>query len=89
MRGEAPFASHAIYTLPGVLRDDDPEERALGIRAGFAYRPAVEATIVYTDLGISPGMEAGIKDAALYNRIVEKRSLGKDWEAKLAADPLW
>ena len=35
-RGEAPFASHLLYTQPGVLDDDVPGERALGIAAGFA-----------------------------------------------------
>jgi hypothetical protein len=29
-RGEAPFASHALYTQIGVLDDTKPEERKLG-----------------------------------------------------------
>jgi hypothetical protein len=37
-RGEAPLASHALYTQEGVLNDDDPDERKLGIEAGFARR---------------------------------------------------
>jgi hypothetical protein len=36
MRGEAPFASHLLYTQEGVLLDSVPEERTLGIEAGFA-----------------------------------------------------
>jgi hypothetical protein len=28
-RGEAPFASHLLYTQPGVLDDSLPEERQL------------------------------------------------------------
>lgn len=52
LRGEAPFASHALYTQPGVLSDADPAERAHGIAAGFAWREAVRCkTVVYTDLG--------------------------------------
>lgn len=34
-RGEAPYASHLLYTQPGVLNDRDPEERRVGMRAGF------------------------------------------------------
>ena len=62
-RGEAPFASHGLYTQPGVLDDTNPAERVLGIEAGFAWREVANATIVYADLGISPGMQSGI-DAA-------------------------
>lgn len=81
LKGEAPFASHALYTQPGVLDDDTPADRKLGMEAGWAWRPAAEATVVYTDLGISPGMEAGIHDAELHNRPIERRSLGKNWES--------
>lgn len=38
-RGEAPFASHALYPL--VLKDSLPDERRLGMEAGFAYGLAV------------------------------------------------
>jgi len=74
-RGEAPYASHLLYTQPGVLRDEIPGERQLGMEAGFAYRDAVEATIVYTDMGITSGMIDGIKDAIKKDRPVEYRSL--------------
>ncbi len=55
-RGEAPLASHLLYTQDGILDDKNLEERQLGISAGFAWREIAEATIVFTDLGISPGM---------------------------------
>lgn len=74
-RGEAPYASHALYTQPGVLDDDEPEQRELGIRAGFAWRPAADATVVYTDLGMSSGMVAGVADAESLGQPVEARSL--------------
>lgn len=74
-RGEAPFASHALYTQPGVLRDEDPAERATGIAAGFAWRPVAERTVVYGDLGISGGMRAGIEHAGSIGQPVEWRSL--------------
>lgn len=75
LRGEAPFASHALYTQPGVLRDEVPEDRQLGIRAGFCWRLAAHATVVYTDLGITPGMQQGISDALSNSHRVEMRSL--------------
>jgi hypothetical protein len=59
-RGEAPFASHGLYTQPGVLLDSIPEERAKGIAAGEAYaRLVAEAggpRVFYVDLGWSRGM---------------------------------
>lgn len=63
MQGEAPIASHLLYTQPGVLNDNDPIERAMGIEAGLAWRGVAMATVVYTDRGISDGMEYGIKAA--------------------------
>ncbi len=74
-RGEAPYASHLLYTQPGVLDDTKPEERKLGMTAGFAWRKHADATIVYTDLGISAGMQAGVDDAKLSERKVEFRTL--------------
>lgn len=75
MRGEAPFASHGLYTRPGVLDDTVPAERAAGIAAGFAWRALAQRTVVYVDLGISRGMEAGIRDAIQRGNPVEYRSL--------------
>jgi hypothetical protein len=75
IRGEAPFASHLLYTQPGVLDDDDPNERALGIDAGLAWGAVAEATVVYTDRGVSSGMQLGIDRAAAEGRPVEFRSL--------------
>ncbi len=82
IRGEAPFASHGLYTQPGVLDDGHPEERTKGIEAGFAWREAAEKTVVYTDEGISGGMRYGVKDAEDKGRPIEYRELGKDWEKK-------
>lgn len=81
LRGEAPFASHGLFTQPGVLRDEDPEERRLGIACGFAWRTAADATVVYTDLGTSNGMRLGITNAEVLKHPVEYRKLGLDWEA--------
>lgn len=60
---EAPYASHLLYTQPGVLDDNDKNERALGIQAGFVWREHADLTAVYIDYGITPGMWAGIEHA--------------------------
>lgn len=76
-RGEAPWASHLLYTQPGILRDERPRERALGIEAGLVWGEAADATLVYLDLGISRGMELGIRRAVREGRVVELRALGR------------
>lgn len=74
-RGEAPIASHLLYTQPGILRDEIPEERQWGIDAGLAWRHVSEATVVYIDRGMSKGMEYGIAAARAAGKPVEFRSL--------------
>lgn len=73
--GEAPIASHLLYTQPGILDDDIPDERQWGIDAGLAWRNVAEATVVYTDNGISKGMEYGIAAAQEAGIPVEYRAL--------------
>lgn len=75
-RGEAPFASHGLYTQPGVLDDNDPEERKLGIGAGFEYREPAERTAFYLDAGLSRGMKFGFDD-------VDKRGFAYELRAFL------
>jgi hypothetical protein len=75
-RGEAPFAMHLLYTQEGILNDDIPEERAWGIEAGFAWGKHASKTAVYTNLGITPGMELGIERAKQEGREIEYRELG-------------
>jgi len=77
-RGEAPFASHLLYTQEGVLDDLILEERNWGISAGFAFRQAIPKSVVYTDYGISRGMEWGIADAMNCKHPVEYRKIGKN-----------
>lgn len=91
-RGEAPYASHAIYTQPGVLDDGDPGERDHGIGAGFAWRAVADATVVYTDLGVSGGMGYGLRAAAALiekdingRHVIEYRELGEGWEERAIA----
>jgi hypothetical protein len=72
-RGEAPLASHLLY--PQVLNDSDIAERRLGIDAGLTWGEVAEATVVYTDRGISAGMRFGIAKAQAQGRKVEYRTL--------------
>lgn len=75
-RGEAPIASHLLYTQPTILDDNIPKERQWGIAAGLAWRRVADCSVVYTDLGISRGMEYGIKAAQEAGMDVEYRTIG-------------
>lgn len=78
-RGEAPLASHLLYTQ--MLDDLRPGERMLGIDAGLAWAERADATVVYADRGTSRGMEYGIVHAKKHGRPIEYRTL----DAALAA----
>jgi hypothetical protein len=75
LRGESPIASHLLYTQPGILRDGIVSERQQGIDAGLAWRDVAEASVVYTDRGISKGMTFGIEAAEAAGIAVEYRTL--------------
>lgn len=79
-RGEAPIASHLLFTQRDVLDDGNQEERKLGIAAGHAWTAVADAVVVYTNLGISTGMKAGIDVAEKAGVLVEMRSL-QGWAA--------
>ena len=55
-RGEAPIASHLLYTQEGILNDDIPEERTKGIKAGLEWLDVADMHVFYADLGFSKGM---------------------------------
>jgi hypothetical protein len=74
-RGEAPFAMHLLYTQEGILDDNIPAERNWGIEAGLAWGRHAFKTVVYTNLGITPGMEIGIARAQAEGRAIEYREL--------------
>jgi hypothetical protein len=77
-QGDAPMVSHLLYTQ--CLDDEVPEERALGIEAGLCWGPKATATVVYVDLGVSPGMKFGIERAEKEKRPVEFRTVpGWKW----------
>lgn len=75
LKGEAPFASHLLYTQLQVLDDTNPYERALGIEAGLRWGEHARATVVYDDLGLTKGMRQGIERALDAGRPVEMRQI--------------
>lgn len=82
-RGEAPIASHLLYTQPGILDDNVPAERQWGIDAGLAWRKVAEGTVAYLDNGMSNGMRYGIKAALEAGKDVQIRLLypePRDWK---------
>jgi hypothetical protein len=78
-RGEAPYASHLLYTQEGILDDSNLEERKLGIEAGNIWREVADLTVFYMDLGMSPGMLAGYEDSLERGVLCEQRQLGGEW----------
>ena len=74
-RGEAPIASHLLYTQPGILRDEVPEERQWGIDAGLAWREVAEMAAFYTDRGWSAGMVAARETYEREGKPFEVRTL--------------
>lgn len=78
IRGEAPIASHLLFTQPGVLDDDKPEERKLGIACGLAWYQAKVLVAAYVDLGISPGMKDALEYADATMTPIEYRTIGRN-----------
>jgi hypothetical protein len=90
LQGEAPYASHGLYTRPDVLRDTLPEERKRGMEAGWEWLEVMSLagftsntwkglSAVYLDLGMSSGMERGIAKARGFGIEIEERRLGELW----------
>lgn len=78
-RGEAPFLGHVQY--PRVLNDGIPTHRGMGINAHCAWLRRAELVAVYTDYGITDGMQKAIDLARELGIRVELRKLGPDWQA--------
>lgn len=72
-RGEAPFSSHMMYTQ--VLNDLVLEDRQLGLAMCERWRLVADYTVVYTDLGISTGMQLGMLEAHKIGQRVIQRKL--------------
>jgi hypothetical protein len=86
LRGEAPLATHALYTQPGVLDDTVPEQRAMGMEAGFRWAREAGLWVFYIDLGWSPGMRAGLIRARKSGTQTRTRTLGAPWSDMVPSD---
>ena len=75
LRGEAPIASHLLFTQEGILNDEIPEERWLGINAGLAWKEVAEKHIFYIDFGMSKGMEYALLQAKQNDKPIEFRKI--------------
>lgn len=78
LRGESPSPMHLVHTQPGILRDEVPEERALGIAAHILWIEVADAVVVYTDYGISSGMRAAEDEAAKLGKPIIYRKIGEN-----------
>lgn len=74
MRGEAPIASHLLYTQPGILDDRNPTERKMGMEAGWSWIGAAWVMAFYVDRGVSHGMRMGLNRSLLTLTSCEVRS---------------
>jgi hypothetical protein len=77
-RGEAPIASHLLFTQPGILDDDIPGERALGIEAGLAWYRVADKCAYYADRGSSRGVEGGLARARTNGVPIEVRYIERE-----------
>lgn len=75
MRGEAPLASHLLYTQEGILDDNVPEERTLGILAGLSWTKVAEKHVFYIDHGMSSGMMIARSSAIINGVDIEYRNI--------------
>jgi hypothetical protein len=89
--GEAPIASHLLYTrfpqsgigaytyqYNGHVADTDLVARAHGMNCGFAWNEHADYAVVYIDRGITKGMQAGIdasKIPVIYRSLFHKTKL--------------
>ena len=73
LRGESPFASHLLYTQ--VLDDTKEIERLTGMSRAFNWYRHADLMAVYTDKGISSGMQKGMEIAGEFGIKIEYRRL--------------
>jgi hypothetical protein len=90
LRGEAPLASHLLYTQ---VWSEKPELRANGIKAGVEMHQRVDQVALYVDLGVSGGMKAARDNAQLISVELSTRAIldltaGQDPRDVLAKKPL-
>lgn len=67
--GYMPVASHILYAASGMLKDDDPAERDLGLMFGLALLRLCDEVWVFGDP--SPGMKQEIEEAKRLHKPVK------------------
>lgn len=73
-RGEAPMATHAFFYES--LSYKNPVERDIGLQCQLSWLKRAELVVVYTDGGITPGMQTIINSGEIKNKRMEYRSIG-------------
>lgn len=73
LRGEVPYASHLFF--PQFLDELKPEQRELGLTAGYAFWPIAAKIVFYTDRGWSGGMHRAKARAVDLGYQYEERTL--------------
>ena|SRR5215471_14836348 len=76
-RGEAPFASHLLYTQ--VLEDDVPEHRVMGLACESEWLASAQLVACYIDNGVSNGMTYTLDQARGLGIPVENRTLNASY----------
>jgi hypothetical protein len=84
-RGEASFASHLLYTQPGILNDHVPAEREAGMKAGERFLHICDLVACYIDRGVSSGMRRELRLALATATPIEFRRL----DGKRLPTPKW
>lgn len=74
-RGEAPMVSHLLYNL--VINDRQVSEHDAALLSHLSWLAHADLVAVYSDYGVSPGMQASINQANIKAKKVEYRLLGK------------
>lgn len=85
-RGEAPFASHLIYTVAvdkqkyaqeklGMTDDEHWISREEGLKRCEAWRSVANKTVFYVDLGYSSGMIRAKEHALKIGQPIEERRI--------------
>jgi hypothetical protein len=74
-RNEIPWASHAMLAWTDALYETDEEQRLEGINVNKRMILRVDLVAVYSDHGISKGMQQAITWARMNGKRVESRRI--------------
>ena len=87
-RGELPWCGHLLYTQSGILDDDIPHERTMGIEAGLEWGRNASLSAFYIDLGMSSGMHRGVEAARDAGRSCDMVRSLPGWANALEEEPI-